>query len=464
MKRRLTLLGTCVLALVTLSPLVTPSQASAQAEDGIEGTFVFAAGEANAHEWTPGYSLAWVQHAFDVFEAPSGADSAWAYYMTLGKPNDGAKPEDVPRGALAFFSGSGGNGHVGIALGDGQMISDLNIPGIKTGVYQGPLSEGGTLAGWALPPSDWPGRPELAGSSNDQGVTNPIPQNLAKPSTVKPPAAKPLAAEPPAAKPVVPKAAAAEPTAAKSAATEATAQRRAATTSTRTTPLRTVPPPRMTSTRLDVYPAPKGVAGVPADTPEGVTARLTARVAPGRADGYVQFRDNGASIGNPVNVSRGTASISTKLSAGSHPLSAVFTPVYTTAFSASTSPTITYVVVEAAEPPVTSTEPPVTSTAPAVTEASPLAANTDETLKAVQPPAVQPPVRQPPVRQPPVRQRRDKQAPVEQPPVEQAPIVQTREQQAPAEQAPADQVPADQPPADQPPAPPFNVPGRHSRR
>jgi hypothetical protein len=29
----------------------------------------------------------------------------------------------------------------------------------KTRVYQSPLGEGGTLAGWALPTSDWPRRP-----------------------------------------------------------------------------------------------------------------------------------------------------------------------------------------------------------------------------------------------------------------------------------------------------------------
>jgi Bacterial Ig-like domain (group 3)/NlpC/P60 family len=313
MKQRLIILGMWVLVLTTLYSFLAPLRASAAVPAGIDGTLVFADGEANAHEGAPGFALAWVEHAFNVSGVPVGAASAWTYYVALGKPNDGANPEGVPRGALVFFSGSGGDGHVGIALGDGQMISDLNIPGIKTGVYKGPLSEGGTLAGWAWPPADWPGRPELAGTSNVFVPTIPIP---------------PLAT----AALVATKLAAALPTAVKPAAalprTTTTTPRYATTT---TTPL---PTRTRTSTTLNVNPS--------SPQPVGTRATLTATVSPSAATGTVQFTDNGANIGS-VAVSNGTASTPTTLqTTGTHQLAAVFSP-NTTAYSQS-STTVPYVV------------------------------------------------------------------------------------------------------------------------
>lgn len=341
MKRRLIILGILVLA-VMISSFLTPLRASATFQEKINGAMVFAEGEANTHAGTPGFSLAWVQRAFNADQAPAGAASAWAYYLTLGRPHDGTKPEDVPRGALVFFSGSGGYGHVGIALGNGQMVSNLNVPGIRTGVYRGPLSEGGTLAGWAWPPADWPGRPELTESSNDQVAASPTQQSPAKPALAKP---VPARATPARATP----------------ARQAPAPPRPPRTPT-------TPSPTTTSTTLDVTASSVS----PSDTQQ-----LMATVVPLAAAGSVQFKNNGTNIGNPVNVSSGTALTTTMLPVGTHSLTAVFTPIDVSAFGSSTSNTVTYVVKGAT----------ATTTVLKVTPPSPAPSGTKETLTATVSPA-----------------------------------------------------------------------------
>jgi TolB protein len=91
-----------------------------------------------------------------------------------------------------------------------------------------------------------------------------------------------------------------------------------------------------TTTALDVTPAP------PVDA--GTSQTLTATVTPAGTAGSVQFNDGTATIGNPMTVTNGTASMTTTLPSGTHPLTAVFTPTNTAAFNSSTSPVATYVV------------------------------------------------------------------------------------------------------------------------
>ncbi|MDT5050533.1 MAG: hypothetical protein QOG75_6445, partial [Mycobacterium sp.] len=390
MKQRLIILGMWVLVLTTLSSFLAPLRASAAVPAGIDGTLVFADGEANAHEGAPGFALAWVEHAFNVSGVPVGAASAWTYYVALGKPNDGANPEGVPRGALVFFSGSGGDGHVGIALGDGQMISDLNIPGIKTGVYKGPLSEGGTLAGWAWPPADWPGRPELAGTSNVFVPTIPIPP-LATAAVV---ATKLAAALPTAVKPA---AALPRTTTTPRAATTTTTPRYATTTTPTTTSISPSLRIATTSTSLSASPPSSASAG----TPVHLNAVITVIPSYGTADtgqftdgntrswrrivGTVQFKEGSTPI-DTATVINGAASTdwtapepatgATVPSAGTpHSLSAVFTSASAYVLG-STSNTVTVRVTSSqatakaalartpAAPTTTPAPPPTTSTTP----------------------------------------------------------------------------------------------------
>ncbi|MEU6321150.1 Ig-like domain-containing protein [Streptomyces sp. NPDC047009] len=100
-----------------------------------------------------------------------------------------------------------------------------------------------------------------------------------------------------------------------------------------------------TTTSLAVSPNSPVTAGSP--------VTLTASVAPAGAAGQVQFKDNGAALGNPVTVSGGQAQLTTSaLGAGNHSLTAVFTPT-STAFNGSTSSAVDYTVEAAPATPTT---------------------------------------------------------------------------------------------------------------
>lgn len=99
-------------------------------------------------------------------------------------------------------------------------------------------------------------------------------------------------------------------------------------------------PPTATITALEVTPS--GPAAVAAATVE----TLNATVSPSAA-GSVQFMEGSTDIGAPVPVSGGTASTTTMLPSGVHPLRAVFTPTDSMAFASSTSHTVSYVAIAA---------------------------------------------------------------------------------------------------------------------
>jgi hypothetical protein len=79
------------------------------------------------------------------------------------------------------------------------------------------------------------------------------------------------------------------------------------------------------------------LTATPSPAITGQTVTLTAAVSPSGAAGTVQFKDGATNIGSPVTVASGAASTTTStLAAGSHSLSAVFTPTDSTSFSGST--------------------------------------------------------------------------------------------------------------------------------
>jgi Big-like domain-containing protein len=128
-----------------------------------------------------------------------------------------------------------------------------------------------------------------------------------------------------------------------------------------------------TSTALATSPA--------SPVAEGTPVTLTATVTPATATGAVQFKDGATNLGIPVVVSNGTASGTTSsLAAGSHQLTAVFTPIDPAAFSPSTSPPVTFVATAATGAVATGTE---LATSPA----SPVAQGTPVTLTATITPA-----------------------------------------------------------------------------
>jgi hypothetical protein len=108
---------------------------------------------------------------------------------------------------------------------------------------------------------------------------------------------------------------------------------------------------------------------------------LTATVSPATAIGKVQFKDGTTLLGGLVPVSNGIASApSTALAVGSHPLTAVFVPDNSVAFSQSMSQQVTYVV----NTPAGATN---TNTALATSPASTVAQGDPMTLTATVTPA-----------------------------------------------------------------------------
>ena len=106
----------------------------------------------------------------------------------------------------------------------------------------------------------------------------------------------------------------------------------------------------------------------------GTTVTLKATLTPTAAAGSVQFFDGAATLGSPVTVSAGIAQTTTSaLAGGAHSLSAKFTPADASAYTQSTSSTVSYTVTSPAT---------TTTTALAVTPAGPVSAGAVVTLKA----------------------------------------------------------------------------------
>jgi uncharacterized repeat protein (TIGR01451 family) len=133
-----------------------------------------------------------------------------------------------------------------------------------------------------------------------------------------------------------------------------------------------------TGTWTQIYPPPAAPAQNPTTTltvtptsPQapGTTVNLSAAVMPSIATGTVQFKDGATNLGPGVSVTAGTATTSTNtLTAGSHNLSAVFTPTDPTLYNPSTSNTVPYTISAPA-----STDLSITKTGPVTaTVSSPL--------------------------------------------------------------------------------------------
>jgi hypothetical protein len=64
-----------------------------------------------------------------------------------------------PQGALVFYGGGNGDGHIGISQGNGYVISTQGYNGQSLPVWKHSLRGlSNPYLGWATAPSDWPGR------------------------------------------------------------------------------------------------------------------------------------------------------------------------------------------------------------------------------------------------------------------------------------------------------------------
>jgi len=106
-------------------------------------------------------------------------------------------------------------------------------------------------------------------------------------------------------------------------------------------------------------------------TTAGTSVTFTATVVPNTAAGSVQFKDGASNLGSAVAVASGTATLTTAtLSQATHSITAVFTPTTVTAFNASTSGALSYVVNASSTAVVTTTALAVSPATTAATGAT----------------------------------------------------------------------------------------------
>lgn len=107
----------------------------------------------------------------------------------------------------------------------------------------------------------------------------------------------------------------------------------------------------------------------PSPVAHGTTVTLTAIITPATVVGTVQFKDGATNLGPPVIVISGSASGTTSsLPAGTHTLTAAFTPANLAAYTPSVSPVVTFAVSAAT---TTSTTLAIAPTSP-IPEATPI--------------------------------------------------------------------------------------------
>lgn len=99
-----------------------------------------------------GYCQRFVHHAYGK---SYGYASAKACYNDIGRKDTIANLSKVPIGSLVFFDSHPQYGHVGIYIGNGQVIHGVSTVRIET-MTTGWLAR--DYQGWAPAPSSWPGR------------------------------------------------------------------------------------------------------------------------------------------------------------------------------------------------------------------------------------------------------------------------------------------------------------------
>ena len=88
---------------------------------------------------------------------PSAIAHYW-WQRNAGRIHTDTNP---PVGALVFYDGGGGYGHVGVSLGSGQVVSTQGFLGQRLPVWQHgvtALQATNPYLGWAYAPDNWPGR------------------------------------------------------------------------------------------------------------------------------------------------------------------------------------------------------------------------------------------------------------------------------------------------------------------
>jgi|GEM_PF-1868037 len=103
-----------------------------------------------------GYCEGFVEVAFGTKFVFGSALVHYYWQLNSGRVVKNTNP---PPGAVVFYGGGAGNGHVGISLGNGQVISTQGYDGQYLPVWQHSVTGiGNPYLGWAYAPPNWSGR------------------------------------------------------------------------------------------------------------------------------------------------------------------------------------------------------------------------------------------------------------------------------------------------------------------
>ena len=103
-----------------------------------------------------GYCEGFVEIAFGVRGQFASATAHYQWQLSQGRIRTDTNP---PAGAIVFYGGASGYGHVGISIGGGQVISTQGFNGQRLPVWQHSVRGiSNPYLGWSYAPSHWPGR------------------------------------------------------------------------------------------------------------------------------------------------------------------------------------------------------------------------------------------------------------------------------------------------------------------
>lgn len=112
--------------------------------------------------WSDEFGRAWSGYCEGFAEVAFGVRSQFysAYQHYTWQLNNGRIHTDTnpPAGALVFYGGGNGFGHIGVSIGSGQVVSTQGYDGQYLPVWQHSVAFIGNYLGWAYAPSNWPGR------------------------------------------------------------------------------------------------------------------------------------------------------------------------------------------------------------------------------------------------------------------------------------------------------------------
>ncbi len=180
-----------VLLPVTLSiqPVITAGAANPDADPRLREAVVWATQQmGTAKLWLDGGVSLCDQFVENAYGVTAQYPTAYDMYLALGRSNPArttiASLSQAPAGAILFFdrnSKNGGNGHVGIYIGNGQFIGVVSSGKVKQLGVQWWNDNASMFLSWTYPRADWPGASKGIIPHPAPSATPPKPTSTPKP-------------------------------------------------------------------------------------------------------------------------------------------------------------------------------------------------------------------------------------------------------------------------------------------